>query len=74
MKKGRRPQRRQVTVIQARRGDSRSNDQAERVQDPGGFIFKGRFCRSDMEDLVRRMNRGGGSREDAICPEYRGGI
>ena len=31
MKKGRQPQRRQITFIQARRGDSRSNDQAERA-------------------------------------------
>ena len=74
MKKGRRPQRRQVTVIQARRGDSQSNDQAERVQHRGGFIFKGRFCRSDMGRFSQADEWGGGSREDAICPEYRGGI
>ena len=41
MKKGRKPQQGQVTFIQARRGDSGSKDQAERVRDQGGFVFKG---------------------------------
>ena len=47
MKKGRRPQWRQVTFIQARAGDSQSNDQAEHRRDQGGFIFKERFCESN---------------------------
>ena len=47
MKKGRRPQWRQVTFIQARAGDSQSNDQAEHMRDQGGFIFKERFCESN---------------------------
>ena len=54
MKKGRRPRRRQVTFIQARRGDGRSNDQAERARDQGGFIFKGRFAKALWENLVTR--------------------
>ena len=33
-------------LIQARRGDCRSNDQAEHLRDQGGFVFKGSFCRS----------------------------
>ena len=52
--KRRRPQQRQVTFIQARRGDCRSRDQAERVRDQGGFIFKARFVEAIQEDLVRR--------------------
>ena len=47
MKKEGRPQPRQFTFIQARRGDSWSNNQAEGAQDQGGFIFKGRFCGSN---------------------------
>ena len=38
-------------MIQARRGDSRPNDQAER--DQGGFIFKGRFVDVIRATLVR---------------------
>ena len=35
---------RSVTFIQARRGDSQPNDQAECKRDQGGFMFKGRFA------------------------------
>ena len=38
-KKGRRPQRRQVTFIQARRGDNRPNDHAEHAKGQGGCVF-----------------------------------
>ena len=53
MKKGRKPQQGQVTFIKARRGDSGSKDQAERVRDQGGFVFKGRFPEAIQEDLGR---------------------
>ena len=53
MKKGRKPQKGQVTFIQARRGDSGSRDQAERMRDQGGFVFKGRFAEAIQEDLSR---------------------
>ena len=43
-----------MTFIQARRGGSRPNDQAERERDQGGFIFKGRFVEAIRETLVRR--------------------
>ena len=51
--KERRPQQKQVTFIQARRGDSQPNDQnAERVQ--GGFILIGRFVDAIRDTLIRR--------------------
>lgn len=37
--KGKRPQRRQVTFIQAKKGDKWPNDQAERAKDRGGCVF-----------------------------------
>ena len=40
-------------LIQARRGDSRPNNQAECKRDQGGFIFKGRFAEAIRETLVR---------------------
>ena len=49
MKKGRRPQRWQVTFIYTRRGDSQPNNQAEHAKDQGGFIFKGRFVETIRE-------------------------
>ena len=52
-KKERRRQRRWVTFIQARRGDSESNDQAERERDQGGFMFKGRFVEAIREMVVK---------------------
>ena len=48
------PRRSQVTFIQARRGDSRPNDQAEHEMDQGGFIFKGRFVEAIREMLDRQ--------------------
>ena len=42
-----------MTFIQARRGSSRPNDQAEPERDQGGFIFKGRFVEAIRETLVR---------------------
>ena len=53
-KKETRCQRRWVTFIQARRGDSESNDQAERERDQGGFMFKGRFVEAIRETLFMR--------------------
>lgn len=32
-----------LPFIQAKRGDSWSNDRAKHVRDQGGFLFKGRF-------------------------------
>lgn len=52
-KKETRCQRRWVTFIQARRGDSESNDQAERERDQGGFMFKGRFVEAIREMVVK---------------------
>lgn len=52
--KERRPQRKWVTFIQARRGDSRPNDQAACERDQGGFIFKGRFVEAMREMLGRQ--------------------
>ena len=49
MKKGRRPQRWQVTFIYTRRGDSQPNNQAEHARDQGGFIFKGTFVETIRE-------------------------
>ena len=43
-----------MTFIQARRGDSGSNDQAERERDQGGFMFKGRFVEAIREMVVRQ--------------------
>ena len=43
-----------MTFIQARRGDSGSNDQAERQRDQGGFMFKGRFVEAIRELVVRQ--------------------
>ena len=43
-----------MTFIQARRGDSGSNDQAERERDLGGFMFKGRFVEAIREMVVRQ--------------------
>ena len=43
-----------VSKIQARRGDSRPNDQAEHERDQGGFIFKGRCVEAIRETVVRR--------------------
>ena len=40
--KERQRQQRSVTFIQARRGDSQPNNQAECERAQGGFIFKGR--------------------------------
>ena len=54
MKKGRSPQQRQVTFIQARRGDCQSNDQTDRLRIQRGFIFKRRFAEATREDSVRR--------------------
>ena len=73
MKKGGLPQGRQVTFIQGRRGDGRSNDQAERVWDQGGFMFEGRFCRNPTGRLSQVDEQGWGSRADAICLEHPGG-
>ena len=42
-----------MTFIQARRGDSESNDQAERERDQGGFMFKGRFVEAIREMVVK---------------------
>ena len=53
MKKGRSPQQRQVTFIQVRRSDCRSN-QADRLRVQRGFIFKRRFAEATREDLVRQ--------------------
>ena len=52
-KKERRRQWRWMTFIQARRGDSESNDQAERERDQGGFMFKGRFVEAIREMVVK---------------------
>lgn len=84
MKKGRWPQRRQVTFMQARRGDSRSNDQAEGIRDQGGFIFKGRFCRNHTGRFSRADEQGwgvpgwrnlpgasGGTSSSVVIPEDR---
>ena len=62
MKKGRRPQWRQVTFFQARRGDSQSNDQAERMRDQGGFIFKKRFRESNKGRFSKADKQGWGPR------------
>ena len=43
-----------MTFIQARRGGSRPNDQAEPEKDQGGFTFKGRSVEAIRETLVRR--------------------
>ena len=43
-----------MTFIQARRGGSLPNDQAEPERDQGGFILKGRFVEVIREMLVRR--------------------
>ena len=43
-----------MTFIQARRDDSRPNDQAEHKRDQGGFISKGRFVEAIRETLVRQ--------------------
>ena len=40
--------------MQARRGGSQPNDQAEPERDQGGFIFKGRFVEATRETFVRR--------------------
>ena len=42
-----------MTFIQARRGGSQPNDQAEPERDQGGFIFKGRFVEA-IRETVRR--------------------
>ena len=52
-KEERRPHQKPVTFIQARRGDSQPNNQAECKRDQGGFIFKGRFVEVIRETLVR---------------------
>ena len=54
MKKGRSPQQRQVTFIQVRRSDCRSNNKADRLRVQRGFIFKRRFAEATREDLVRQ--------------------
>ena len=43
-----------LPFIQARRGDSQPNNQAECERDQGGFIFKGRFVEAIRETLVRQ--------------------
>ena len=40
--------------MQARRGGSWPNNQAEQERDQGGFIFNGRFVEAIREMLVRR--------------------
>ena len=52
--KERQRQQRSVTFIQARRGNSRPEDQAERKRDEGGSIFKGRFAEAIREMLGRQ--------------------
>ena len=50
-KRERRPQQKQVTFIQARRGDSRPNDQAERGQGSGRLHIYREVCGSDKGNV-----------------------
>ena len=52
--KERRPQQKQVTFIQARRGNSRPNTRLSAERDQGGFILIGRFVEAIREMSVRR--------------------
>ena len=49
--KERRPQQKYVTFIQARRGDSRPNDQAERGKGPGRLHTYREVCGSDKGNV-----------------------
>lgn len=43
-----------LPFLEASRGDSHLNDQAERKRDQGGFIFKRRFVKAVREMSVRQ--------------------
>ena len=51
--KERRPQQKQVTFIQARRGDSRPNDQAERREGSGRLHTYREVCGSDKGNVTQ---------------------